>query len=978
MLTGIQLRPDVAFTGAMFRSRSSVTPGQLGCFAFVVGLFLSVLFAEPVAAVESVHYSSNNFTLCHESSYLNVTSVNRVYQESSRTLNFTIQGVSPISVTSLNAAKTYYAASKTIIQIGFWTAVNEANQFCNDVSCPIVVGVTNISKTINLPSTGLPFGDITIHYQAFTPDNISFTCLDIAPVGYQNPVWREVFIAVPLAFAVFAAIVTVFSIYVTSTDAEQDILIAASNYGIEPSALRLKTPGLFDVLYYAQFIVVTGQLNLKYPQFYPLFTSNFAWSNLLFTPPFIYNIINTIYPSNTTGSPSPSWYQSEPGLSLNKRQMGFGYANNNTHPVTTAGTGMGNFADAVGLDIRGIFLTSLLFYLIILACVIALCFIIWAILELVAVKSVNEKRHRSQIFDFSIGACIRTLTLFYLPLMTLSFYQLMLPAPWYLLLPAALMIVFPLFGLFAWIAFILLRIRPPSVIFSDTTLLLRYGTLYSAFKDDTFAFFIYVLIYKALVGAMVGLFQTSGIAQVVVIIILETLYFVAHWFKVPYSDRSINNLHLAFGVLRIIVSILNVLFVDEANLLDSDKQYIAYAQIFLHCVAFLVLFAVSMKNLLLIVTGMSNDESHENSRLSAGLGLRWMRRRQHGPRFKHVRTHSGGSPLDIPENEVAMAASGGKSAWRRSTADITENIQLQQLHSNRILQPRSSLSMLNSAQDMNFNPLPPPPQPPTHGVPLVDATFNSQTNRPLSAFGPMAFTSDSIDSSTPTGKQSGTSSGSAAWILGGHNREDSTSTTGVATSQADSNTSSNPHHLEIIPASNSTSSGPSDPPLSPTESFYRPSRRSIRKRSGDYGVFRFGSTQRYQARDSQATPRPQDVIRYSATPTTASSSAQRQTMNDIELYQTLGPEGVAALSNSYPTTNSSAGRTPRTSSPGDLHAVSTEHSSTSRHFDDSTNSADTVSFREHDDESQRRWSDHSHSTDTLPGNHTGTTFHITN
>lgn len=153
----------------MFRSRSSVTPGHLGCFAFVVGLFLSVLFAKPVAAVDSVHYSSNNFTLCLESSYLNVTSVNRVYQESSRTLNFTIQGVSPISMSNLNAAKTCefdvakrlgvttyddtdryiiadYAASKTIIQIGFWTAVNEANQFCNDVSCPIAVGDVNISK----------------------------------------------------------------------------------------------------------------------------------------------------------------------------------------------------------------------------------------------------------------------------------------------------------------------------------------------------------------------------------------------------------------------------------------------------------------------------------------------------------------------------------------------------------------------------------------------------------------------------------------------------------------------------------------------------------------------------------------------------------------------------------------------------------------------------------------------------------------
>lgn len=41
-----------------------------------------------------------------------------------------------------------YAASQTIVQIGFWTAVNEANQFCQDVNCPIAVGNVTISKVV--------------------------------------------------------------------------------------------------------------------------------------------------------------------------------------------------------------------------------------------------------------------------------------------------------------------------------------------------------------------------------------------------------------------------------------------------------------------------------------------------------------------------------------------------------------------------------------------------------------------------------------------------------------------------------------------------------------------------------------------------------------------------------------------------------------------------------------------------------------
>jgi uncharacterized membrane protein len=35
--------------------------------------------------------------------------------------------------------------------------------------------------------------------------------------------------------------------------------------------------------------------------------------------------------------------------------------------------------------------------------VIILCFVIWVILELIALKSVGEKQHRSKVLDFSIG-----------------------------------------------------------------------------------------------------------------------------------------------------------------------------------------------------------------------------------------------------------------------------------------------------------------------------------------------------------------------------------------------------------------------------------------------------------------------------------------------------------------------------------------------------------------------------------------------
>lgn len=549
----------------------------------------------------------------------------------------------------------------------------------------------------------------------------------------------------------------------------------------------------------------------------------------------------------------------------------------------------------------------------------------------------------------------------------------MLPAPWYLLLPAALMLVFPLFGLFAWIAFILLRIRPPSVIFSDMTLLLRYGTLYSAFTDDTYSFFILALVYKALVGAMVGLFQASGIAQVIVIIILETLFFIAHWFKVPYADRSINNFYISFGALRIIISILNILFIDEANLLDSDKQYIAYAQIFLHCVAFLVLFAVSMKNLILIVTGMSSQEPHENSRLSAGLGLRWMRRRPKRPRFSHVPSRSMSIPLEMPGNEAIMMSNTNKMDWRRSTGDATLNLPLHNL-SHNVGRTATATTMLPDPKDPMLNPRAPPPQPPQHGVPLTDEDYGHQNYHRLSAFGPSAYNHDSLDSPTPTPQRTGFSSNGSTWMMAGHQRQDSTSTTGVATSQADSNTSTsnNPDPT----ASNSTMSNPSDGPVSPTESsFYRSSRRSLRKRSGDFGIFGTNKPPVNEPRDPQATPRPLNPMHANTNTPQANSHTS---VNDVELYRLLGPEGMAALAASNPGSTSSAGITPMTSSSPGLFPISTGHSGGSQQFVDTSVSTDSVSGYDPQLRPQSRWSRQSLNADTHQSNQAEAAFYEIN
>jgi hypothetical protein len=90
----------------MYAFSNCVPFGAKRYLSLVTGLILFLGLGRTVSAATSVHFASNNFTLCQESSYLNVTSVSRLYQASTRTLNFTIQGVSPITMNNLNAAKT--------------------------------------------------------------------------------------------------------------------------------------------------------------------------------------------------------------------------------------------------------------------------------------------------------------------------------------------------------------------------------------------------------------------------------------------------------------------------------------------------------------------------------------------------------------------------------------------------------------------------------------------------------------------------------------------------------------------------------------------------------------------------------------------------------------------------------------------------------------------------------------------------------
>lgn len=245
-----------------------------------------------------------------------------------------------------------------------------------------------------------PLADITAQYSAVTADS-HLVCIQLAPVGYQHPTWRNLFTWLPISFTAFAAIMSIISSFTIfhHDEASHDIFLFGSNYAMLPGVLRIKTPGFFDLVFYAQFIVTVGQFNIEYPRFHALFTSNFSWSFLLFqSSSWLNQVMTGLFPTFTNP------INSVPGYTLNKRQEILN-GTEELNQVDVAGTGMADFAMATGIDINALFFTLMVYTLLIISCCLVLCFFVWVGLFLIGklTDRIHLLKKASKMWDFTLG-----------------------------------------------------------------------------------------------------------------------------------------------------------------------------------------------------------------------------------------------------------------------------------------------------------------------------------------------------------------------------------------------------------------------------------------------------------------------------------------------------------------------------------------------------------------------------------------------
>ncbi|KAI8061527.1 uncharacterized protein B0P05DRAFT_457770, partial [Gilbertella persicaria] len=124
---------------------------------------------------------------------------------------------------------------------------------------------------------------------------------------------------------------------------------------------------------------------------------------------------------------------------------------------------------------------------------------------------------------------------------------------------------------------------------------------------------------------MIGLFQTSAIAQIILVLLAELAITASYMVKWPCADNQVNIFHIFFGCIKSIILLLNICYLPQLEATSLSKQYVGYCQLGIHCLAFFIFLVLQIKNAVIILTGVTNDELDESGKPPARMVI-WRKR----------------------------------------------------------------------------------------------------------------------------------------------------------------------------------------------------------------------------------------------------------------------------------------------------------------------------------------------------------------
>ncbi|GJJ76679.1 hypothetical protein EMPS_09038 [Entomortierella parvispora] len=148
--------------------------------------------------------------------------------------------------------------------------------------CPTTPSAGSMTTNYTI-SQNTPFTELLVNLQIqSTLNNATVVCVAVL-LEQTMPEVNTAVSYLPMALALYSGAISLTSIIMRAT-VGNGFLGALATYGLAATSevINVHTPGIFDILFYTQFMLMTGQMSINYPSFYQTFTSLFHWSFLEF------------------------------------------------------------------------------------------------------------------------------------------------------------------------------------------------------------------------------------------------------------------------------------------------------------------------------------------------------------------------------------------------------------------------------------------------------------------------------------------------------------------------------------------------------------------------------------------------------------------------------------------------------------------------------------------------------------------------
>jgi Transient receptor potential (TRP) ion channel/ML-like domain len=333
---------------------------------------LTYLCAPPVSAQV---LSVQKVQACDRTTDINLYQLNLTYNVGASTLYFYTDGES-------NRLLPNATAGLTILLYGspVYSTVFDLCSFNQPFLCPIQPNTQfNITVNQTLPSNvigqipsflfGLPDlglqSKVTIQSPAVGNESLCIVTTMASPgaASLQSPVAEWLSLGLLIGVIVNGLISFVKSLL---GDGSLDTAVSTTSF-----------PRVTDVVLFFQYVSYTGQMSLSYPELYRAFTLNFGWAMGLMNVPFIDNIVSGGSSQNETTSTINHL------INIMKRDAVLPMDT----PANTTVDGIKAYAEALNVPTHYLFLRTLLVFVLLLALLTVLMFLVWVLIGLLAVMA---------------------------------------------------------------------------------------------------------------------------------------------------------------------------------------------------------------------------------------------------------------------------------------------------------------------------------------------------------------------------------------------------------------------------------------------------------------------------------------------------------------------------------------------------------------------------------------------------------------